>query len=188
MIKFSERFKEAREYFEMNKVEFARYLEIAPSTVTRYESGSMDIAIGAIEKISSKLNINMAWLLGLDDNMYCVEVPYKKVPLLAYVKKLPVMDFENFTGFEIISEKYKADFCIKSNENIIFFKKQVTAENGNLVAILDNMNLTLRRYYKFGSQIVLRDDINGLDMPVDKVIIIGKAVLTLTEGNKNGQF
>jgi len=55
---FGERFKEVRIDLGLNKKEFAKMVEMAPSSVTRYENGEMDITVNAVKKIAEKLGIS----------------------------------------------------------------------------------------------------------------------------------
>lgn len=193
MLNFKGRIRELRDYYGMNKSDFAKKLNVAPSTISRYESGSIDVTVGAISEISNKLKINMAWLLGLDDNMYAEDVSYKKIPILGSFKKLPVFDFTNFDGFEVLRNTYKVDFCIKvkdeslirafiKSNTVVYFKKQDTAENGDIIAVLFEDNILIRRYYKYGKQIILKDEgVKSNQIETDTVMILGKAVNYLSE-------
>ena len=182
MLKFSERFKEAREYFGMNKSEFAKKLKKSPTTITRYEDGSIDITVGAIDDVAEKLGISLPWLLGLSDNMWEFEVPYRSIPVLGKIKSKPVMGLENFEGFEILKDNYKADFCIKNQKGTTFFRRQGAAENGDIIAAARGNDILIGKYFRQGKYAMLiTEDEKPVDIPLDDAHIIGKAVYVFSE-------
>lgn len=182
MLRFSERFKEAREYFGMNKSEFAKKLKKSPTTITRYEDGSIDITVGAIDDVAEKLGIRVQWLLGLDDNMYDFEAPYKNVPVLGKIKSKPTLGFENFEGFEVIRDNYSADFCIRTQKGTVFFRRQGMAESGDIIAVTRGNDILIGKYFKQGKfAMLITEDEKPVDIPLDNAHIIGKAVYVFSE-------
>jgi SOS-response transcriptional repressor LexA len=193
MRNFGKRLKQAREYYELNKKDFAKMIGLAPSTVGRYESGEYDIMMGTMMDIAEKLHISPAWFLGLVEDMYYeFDATYKKIPIINHVKKLPLMSAENYSGYEITRSDSTADFGVfmkdesmnktfKQN-SLVLFEMKDTAENGDIIAALDGESIDIRRYYKYGTQIVLREEGNKIIAnEVDKVQIIGKAVSSSSE-------
>lgn len=193
MRNFGKRLQQAREYYNMNKKDFANMIGLAPSTVGRYESGEYDIMLGTVMDISDKLHINPAWFLGLVDDMYYeFDTSYKKIPIIKNLKKLPLMSLENYISYEITRNDNNADFGIYMKDDsmcslfkpnsLVLFEKKETAENGDIVAVLDGKNINIRRYYKYGNQIVLREEGNKIiDNEVNEVEIIGKAISSSSE-------
>jgi transcriptional regulator with XRE-family HTH domain len=179
MLKFNERFREAREYFQMNKADFSRKLAISKSTITRYEEGSMDIAMGSINDIAEKLGIRLEWLLGLSENMFDADIEYKNIPILNAVKKKPVFGLENYEGFEILKSDYDVDFCIKEDNKTYFVKRQDSAENEDMVAIMDGNAILVAKYIKLDKNnlFMIEGTKNGI---LDAVTIIGKVVYELS--------
>jgi SOS-response transcriptional repressor LexA len=188
MRDFGKRLQQAREYYNMNKKDFANLVGLAPSTIGRYESGEYDIMLGTVMDIAEKIHINPAWFLGLVDDMYYeFDTSYKKIPIIEHIKKAPIMSPENYNGYEITKSDNNAEFGIyikddsmssvfKKNSLVQFERKDV-AENGDIVAVWDGENIIIRRYYKYGNQIVLSEEGNKIiTNEVDKVQINGKAV------------
>lgn len=180
MLKFNERFREAREYFGMSKADFAKKLRISPTTVTRYETGSMDIAMGSIYDVAKKLGIRLEWLLGLSENMFDADIEYKNIPILKTLKKKPIFDLKNYEGFEILKGDYDVDFCIKENSKTYFVKRQSSAENGDTVAILDGNDVLVAQYIKLEKNglFMLKDCKNSVR---EAVTIVGKVIYELSE-------
>jgi transcriptional regulator with XRE-family HTH domain len=180
MIRFNERFKEAREYFGMNKADFAKKLKISATTVARYESGSMDIAMGSINDVAGKLGIRLEWLLGLSENMFDADIEYKNIPILNTVKKKPVFDLKNYEGFEILKGDYDVDFCIKENNKTYFVKRQDSAENEDMVAIIDGDAILVAKYIKLDKNDLFMIESKKTSI-LDIVTIIGRVVYEFSE-------
>ncbi len=191
---FGERFKEVRIDLGLNKKEFAKMVEMAPSSVTRYENGEMDITVNAVKKIAEKLGISAAWLLGLDDNKYGDGVPFKKIPIINQIRTMPHMSFENFDGFEIVKAGRGVDFCVKINDDsmiraglksgdTIFARRTSEVENGDIVCCVDENSVIVRRYFKHGKHVVLIEEGNKIkEREIDEATIIGKVVFVLPGG------
>lgn len=60
-----ERIREAREEKGLSKAELAKIINVAPSTIKRYEDGTINkIKMPVIEAIANALNVNPMWLIG----------------------------------------------------------------------------------------------------------------------------
>jgi SOS-response transcriptional repressor LexA len=190
---FGRRLEEARNDLGLNKKDFAKMIDMAPSSITRYENGEMDISVGTVKSIAEKLNISAAWLLGLDDNKYDANVPYKKIPIINQARIMPYMSFENFDGFEIVKSGRGVDFCVKMNDDgmtragikageMVFVKRTTEAESGDVVCCVEGRNVIIRRYYKHGKHAALIEEgSNTNEKELGESVIIGKAVFTTSE-------
>jgi transcriptional regulator with XRE-family HTH domain len=189
MIRFNERFKEAREYFGMNKADFAKKLKISATTVARYESGSMDIAMGSINDVAEKLGIRLEWLLGLSDNMYDTDLEYRNIPILKTVIGKSVFCMENYEGFEILKSDYEVDFCVKVKDpsgavpdKTYFFKRQGNADDGDTVAVVNMGEVLVSVCFKVqGKPFYAPIDGKGKAFMYDIGTVIGRAVYELSE-------
>ena len=63
------RIRIAREEKQMTKADLADLVKVAPSTITRYEDGSINkIKIPVIESIAKALNVNPLWITGRENS------------------------------------------------------------------------------------------------------------------------
>lgn len=68
-MSINKRMKELRESNGLNKVEFAKVIDVTKSSITRYESGEMKPNLDVIKKICSKFGVTMEWLVnGKEEN------------------------------------------------------------------------------------------------------------------------
>jgi transcriptional regulator with XRE-family HTH domain len=188
LIKFKERIKEVREALGLNKSQFAKYLKTTASNITRYESGDVNTSLGTINLIADRLNCDPAWLLGWEDDQYAnIEMNFKKVPQLGLLKPgIPIMDPENFEGFQIIKVEAEADpdFCYRINYkfscinegSIVFFQKSKDYSNGDIVAIVEGELIKVNRYFRAGKNVLLNCENTTEEKEADKVNVLGKAV------------
>lgn len=64
------RITKAREFAKLTKKDLAEKIQVSPSTIGRYEDGSIEkIKIPIIHSIASALNIDPMWLIGRSDTM-----------------------------------------------------------------------------------------------------------------------
>ena len=61
------RIKQVRRESNLTQKDIAEKVNVAPSTIMRYEQGTIsDIKIPVVESIAKALNVNPSWLLGYD--------------------------------------------------------------------------------------------------------------------------
>lgn len=194
MCVFAERIQEVRESLGMNKTQFADYVGVTLSTISRYESGSMSIGLDAVATMAEKLNVSPGWLLGWTDEKYITEKESKDVkaiPILGVIAAgKPILASEYIEGYEYGEDN--ADFClrIKGNSMIgariydgdtVFVKRQSDVENGDIAVVLVNGDeATVKRVYKYGKSIVLHPE-NPTNKDIilthgDTVSILGRVV------------
>ncbi|MGN1217075.1 MAG: helix-turn-helix domain-containing protein [Phocaeicola sp.] len=71
------RIKQVRQEKNLTQRDIAEKVNVAPSTIMRYEQGTIsDIKIPVIESIAKALNVNPSWLLGYDVPMQVNSQPY----------------------------------------------------------------------------------------------------------------
>ena len=60
----------ARENAGLNKKELAKLINVAPSTISRYEKGDFDrVKIAILKSIADATNVNPLWISGESENM-----------------------------------------------------------------------------------------------------------------------
>lgn len=91
---FGNRIRELREQYEINQQDLARYLKVAKSTLSQYETGSRVPNDDIKKAIAKKFNVSVDYLLGLTD------IPYTIDDYIARQKK---------TGTQPTDDNYSAD-------------------------------------------------------------------------------
>lgn len=71
---FNERLKEIRIKKELTQEEFAKLLNISPSAISLYESGSREPSLATLVNIANVLDVSTDYLLGLSDSEKTVKV------------------------------------------------------------------------------------------------------------------
>lgn len=195
------RLKEIRESTGMDQKTFAETFGINKTTYNRYESGDIKrFGLNKIQEICDRFNLNPAWLAGFKDvDKYFSPDRYfaktKKVTVLGSIAAgLPVLAQEDVSGYEVVLESEKIDFClvVKGDSmmgarvcdgDIVFVRQQPMVENGEIAVVqIDNENATLKRFFKFDSGIILKaENPRYKDIVFDKketenVRILGKAI------------
>lgn len=58
-----------REERGLNRVEFAKVLNVNKSTITRYETGAIKPNLDMMIEITKKFNVTLDWLAGIDNTI-----------------------------------------------------------------------------------------------------------------------
>lgn len=173
--KFAERLSASMKDHGDTVYTLADYLHLSPSAISKYANANMVPKDIVIDVIAQKYNLNPAWLMGADGvEKYVLgeeETKYKEIPILGTIAAgHPIYIDENVIGYESVSEKSKANFCLKIkgdsminarifDGDIVFIREQPEVENGEIAAvIIDGEEATLKRFYKYGTRIVLRSE------------------------------
>lgn len=85
---FNERLKDIRTKKELTQEEFAKLLNISPSSISLYESGSREPSLTTLINIAKILNVSTDYLLGLSDNEQVVRINISSKDKQEIVKKL----------------------------------------------------------------------------------------------------
>lgn len=152
----------------------AAYLHLSPSAISKYTNANMVPKDIVIDAIAQKYNLNPTWLMGADGvEKYVLtdnKLKYKEISILSKITSETLGNEENILGFESVSEESKASFCLKvkgdsminariCDGDIAFIREQSEVENGDIAAvIIDGEEATLKRFYKYGSRIILRSE------------------------------
>ncbi|MDE6470518.1 MAG: helix-turn-helix domain-containing protein [Eubacterium sp.] len=62
------RLKDLREDNNFTQTQIAEYLHVKQSTYSQYETGSRDISVNAIDKLSDFYNVSIEYILGRTNN------------------------------------------------------------------------------------------------------------------------
>lgn len=88
------RIRELREQYDINQQDLAKFLKVAKSTLSQYETGSRIPNDDIKKAIAEKFNVSVDYLLGLTD------IPYTVDDYIAKQKK---------TGTQPATDEYSAD-------------------------------------------------------------------------------
>ena len=105
-IEIGKRIKEARESAKLNRAELAALVQVAPSTITRYEDGSIKkIKVPVISSIANILGVNPMWIIGKNNKRTIADCSSKEAPLTAD-EELLVQQYRsiNNDGKKIVSD------------------------------------------------------------------------------------
>ena len=199
------RIKLRREQLGLTLEDIATQVEVARSTIQRYEAGSIARPkLPVLHSISRALNVSPDWLLGISDNMFdstsnlpsnILPLPkMRSVPLLGTIAcGEPILAEENVEGFLAMPESVNADFALRCkgdsminarifDGDIVYIRQQPTVEDGQIAAVLIDNEATLKRVHLYPDHISLEPE-NPQFRPIVKwgeemstVRILGKAV------------
>lgn len=167
-------------------------------------------SLTTLKNIALALNMNLDELINIIDDDLVVSLKtiptpeegfipkYKKVPLLGKTAAgEPIYSEEHFEEYIDVHEKYNIDYCLRVqgdsmiganifDGDIVFVRKQSIVENGEIAVVRVNDTVTLKRFYKTDTGVMLQSE-NPKYAPLvfnanntDSFIILGKAVILQT--------
>lgn len=170
------------------------------SSITKIESGKVDLAQSKIMLFAKVLGTTPADLMGLtttsNDSLppEAIKLETKELPILGSVAcGKPIFDPSDGVQIKVPSS-FHADFGLYArgdsmigadihDGDLVFFVQQPSVENGQIAAVFIDDEVTLKRvYYQQGERLVLQAEnssvppiiIEGPDL--DMVHIIGRAI------------
>lgn len=170
------------------------------SSITKIESGKVDLAQSKIMLFAKVLGTTPADLMGLtttsNDSLppEAIKLETKELPILGSVAcGKPIFDPSDGVQIKVPSS-FHADFGLYArgdsmigadihDGDLVFFTQQPSVENGQIAAVFIDDEVTLKRvYYQQGERLVLQAEnssvppiiIEGPDL--DMVHIIGRAI------------
>jgi len=170
---FANRLSELMENNGETMFTLGEYLHLSSPTISRYSNGSMSPKVTTIEAIAKKFDVNPAWLMGAEgvDKYPENRIKFKDIPVLGTIAAgIPILCEDNIEYYESVSAGDNIDFCLRVKGNsminarindgdIVFIRKQPEVENGEIAAVrIDGEEATIKRFYKYGSTIVLRPE------------------------------
>lgn len=188
-----ERIKLRRKQLDLSVDDIAKKLGKDRATIYRYESDEIEnLPLGILEPLAQILNVSPAYLMGWENQV--VRYKTKRVPLLGTIAAgEPILAQEEHHAYMEIDQNTEVDFCLKvkgdsmidariHNGDIVFIRQQPVVENGEIAAVLIDDEVTLKRFYKNNSGVILKPE-NSKYQPkfytekdFKDVRILGKAI------------
>ncbi|WP_270441318.1 LexA family protein [Acidaminococcus provencensis] len=166
----AERLKKALEIRDMTQAELSRLTGIGTSGIAQYYHGKVVPKQDKVYLMAKALNVNPAWLMGLDVPMQAglTSVNFKRVPMLGYAAAgAPLEDINQDTPYYDIDNRYKVDFCITisgdsmvnagiNDGDIVFIKQQPEVEVGQIGCFeIEGERVCLKRFYETDTGVML---------------------------------
>ena len=142
-------------------------------TLSKYENGLQEPIFTTVMNLAKFFNVKIEYMAGTDESKYLGidKIDSKKiVPVLGVIAAgCPIMATECIEGYEH-TEDSTIDFCLRVkgdsmigariyDGDIVYVDKSSEIENGDIVvALVDGENATLKRYFKYGTTVILRPE------------------------------
>ena len=201
-MNFKTRLKQLRNERKINQRELAKYLKVAPSTISMYENGQREPNFEVLEVLADFFNVDMNYLLGKTDKTtkLLIDKPQGlKIPVLGTVAAgIPIsavediLDYEEvpqswenqgeFFGLRIKGDSMKPDI---NNGDTVIVRQQSTANNGDVViALVNGDDATCKKLQKTDNGIMLVSNnseyspmyFSNEEVLTKPVVIIGRVV------------
>lgn len=182
MTTTAERLRIALEARSMKQSELALRTGIGKSSISTYLTGAYLPKQRNIYKMAHALDVNEAWLMGLDVPMERAEtvapetvIPagFDPMPDMASIPLVgqiacgqPITAEENLEGYISAPERWHADFALicrgKSMEpkihdgDLVAIRAGLQIENGQVAAVRIDNEATLKRVYRYPERLILR--------------------------------
>lgn len=175
----SERLRQALSLRNMKQSELSERTGIGKSSISTYLSGAYLPKQRNIYKMAQVLDVDEAWLMGLDVPMErsdtsaaipkgFIPVPKTtKIPLVGTIAcGVPILAGENIDGYVELPDNIRADFALRCkgdsmigagirDGDIVYIHKQPAVENGQIAAVRVDDEATLKRFYQHGDTVQL---------------------------------
>ena len=195
------RIKEAREKFQIPTSSLYRLMNWPnAASLNAYEAGELeDISINRLIDISEALRIPLVSLLGIEggkaediqtgrEGKSALTEKAKVVPILKSTYGDTYLQPNNTLGFEPVNDMDIEYGIIISDDSMVgariykgdvaFIGKPVAVQNGDIVLVkIERRNGTLRRYYNYGEEVILRPENPNMKeetYKLNQIAIIGK--------------
>lgn len=182
---FSNRLNTAIRLRNIKPIELSEKTGIDKSKISSYMSGRYKAKQDGVYLLAQALNVNEAWLMGLDvpmernikieSNVFPTANIPKKVPVIGKISAgLPILAVENIEGYEFapsshIKEGYEYFYLrvqgdsmnLRFNEgDIVLVQKQDTLENDEIGVILVNGDDATVKKYKSENGLVILEPLS----------------------------
>lgn len=173
--------------------------------VSKLESGDNAFKQPLVAKLAEALKTTPAYIMGWDEEpeeprpiKNVLPIPaMRKVPIIGVIPcGVPITALEEWEGDAFLPESINADFALRAkgdsmtgsgikSGSIVFCKACETVENGKVAAVMIDDEATLKRFYNYGSLVVLRpsnpdfEDLEFKEDEINQIRIIGQAVSVL---------
>ena len=200
---FKTRLKQLRTEKRINQRELAKYLKIAPSTVSMYESGNREPNFEILETLADFFNVDLNYLLGKTDKTtkLIIENESKgfKIPVLGNVAAgIPISAVEDILDYEEVPISWQSQgefFALRikgdsmqpkiDNGDVVIVRQQSDANSGDtVIALVNGDDATCKRLEKTDNGIMLVSTnpkyppmfFTKEDILTKPVVILGKVV------------
>ncbi len=174
----------------------AAYLNLRPSTVSRYTSGMYVPKAPTLSLMAKRYGVNPAYLMGESENKEpsSPSVPSAFVPILGDVAAgMPIWAEENYDGKAAIDEGEHIDFALRVrgdsmtgarifSGDIVYVRRQPAVENGEIAVVLVDNEATVKRVFRHPDKVVLKpendayQDMVYYDGDGHEVCVLGKVI------------
>ena len=201
-MNFKTRLKQLRKEKNINQRELAKYLKVAPSTISMYENGQREPNFEVLEVLADFFNVDMNYLLGKTDKTtkLIIDKPQGlKIPVLGTVAAgIPISAVEDILDYEEVPQSWENQgefFALKikgdsmkpdiNDGDTVIVKQQSTANNGDVViALVNGDDATCKKFEKLDNGIMLISNnseyspmyFSNEEVVTKPVVIIGKVV------------
>ena len=182
-----ERIRDLRTAAHMTQDELGARVGVQKQTIYKYEAGLVvNLKRDVIGKLAKALNVAPSYLMGFSDDALIQqeaqncdkEIPDGFLPLPHTVKKPrlgviacgePIMAEENFDGYDDVPDYIKCDFTLKcegdsmvgariNDGDVVYIRQQSDVENGQIAAVMEDGEKTLKRVYKYPNKVILQPE------------------------------
>lgn len=201
-MNFKTRLKQLRKEKNINQRELAKYLKVAPSTISMYENGQREPNFEVLEVLADFFNVDMNYLLGKTDKTtkLIIDKPQGlKIPVLGTVAAgIPISAVEDILDYEEVPQSWENQgefFALKikgdsmeprmESGDVVIVKQQSDANSGDTVIVLVNGDdATCKKLQKTENGIMLVSTnpkyppmfYSLEDIQTKPVVILGKVV------------
>ena len=206
--------KDRRVELNMSQRELAKLTNLNNSTLSRYENFEREFPINDLPKFAKALNLDVNYLLGVEDKNsddvdlskipgIILPVKMKKIPILGTIAcGEPIFAEENYEGYFMLDTNLpEADFILKAKGDsmidadiyegdLVFFRRKSVVDNGTIAAVIIEDEATLKKLYKNEHTIVLQP-CNSNYAPIvlsendhKNIMVLGEMVGVYSKRNK----
>lgn len=201
-MNFKTRLKQLRNERKINQRELAKYLKVAPSTISMYENGQREPNFEVLEVLADFFNVDMNYLLGKTDKTtkLLIDKPQGlKIPVLGTVAAgIPISAVEDILDYEEVPQSWENQgefFALKikgdsmeprmESGDVVIVKQQSDASSGDTVIVLVNGDdATCKKLQKTDNGIMLVSTnpkyppmfYSNEEISTKPVVILGKVV------------
>ena len=172
-VYFGEKIKAARKAAKLTQKQLANKVGVAHTTISNWEKNSNRPDPDQIELLCGALNISPASLWGSTDTIDIpsgfIPVPQmQRVPIVGEIAcGDPITAEENIEGYAETPADRQMDFALIckgdsmidagiKDGDIVYIRKQLQVENGQIAAVRIDNEATLKRVYFHGDTLILQ--------------------------------
>ena len=197
-MSIADNIKLIREKFNLTQDELGAIAGVSGGAVSTWERGTAEPRMGAVQRISDRLNISKADIVGdysrpLPSN---IMVPAgRQIPILGTIcAGNGIHCEENFEGYFLVDRSIKADYCLRVkgdsmvdagiyDGDVAFLRKDFDFIDGEIYAVCYGAeeSASLKKLYKVDNKMMLQpcnSDYAAAFVDVDDVLIVGECIGT----------